>query len=215
MAGSRAGREAVREPKVQHRRPPAMRAERFAAPGATRTIDSLFELHERRVLAYALRRTPNPADAEDAAAETFAIAWRKIEQAPDDALPWLLSIARRVISNQRRSRRRRAWLLLKLERHASAQSAILPARDGSDGRVLDALARLRSDDQEILRLVAWDDLDHRAAGLVLGITANAVAIRLHRARKRFREELLKASRAIGTSIEQKAAINGSLQERVE
>jgi RNA polymerase sigma-70 factor (ECF subfamily) len=104
-------------------------------------------------------------------------------------------------------------LLLKLERHASAESAILPERAGSDGPALAALARLRSDDQEILRLVAWDELDHRAVGLVLGITPNAVAIRLHRARKRFRDELLKESGAIGTSIEQKGAMNGALQER--
>lgn len=190
-----------------------MGSTRPATIGAARKLDELFRAHERRVLAYAVRRTPSVADAEDAAAETFSIAWRKIEVAPGDALPWLLSIARRVISNQRRGRRRRAWLLLKLERHASAESAILPERDGSDGPALAALARLRSDDQEILRLVAWDELDHRAVGLVLGITPNAVAIRLHRARKRFRDELLKESGAIGTSIEQKGAMNGALQER--
>jgi RNA polymerase sigma-70 factor (ECF subfamily) len=190
-----------------------MGSTRPATIGAARKLDELFRAHERRVLAYAMRRTPSVADAEDAAAETFSIAWRKIEVAPGDALPWLLSIARRVISNQRRGRRRRAWLLLKLERHASAESAILPERDGSDGPALAALARLRSDDQEILRLVAWDELDHRAVGLVLGITPNAVAIRLHRARKRFRDELLKESGAIGTSIEQKGAMNGALQER--
>lgn len=192
-----------------------MRSTRPATIGAARKLDELFQAHERRVLAYAMRRTPSLADAEDAASETFSIAWRKIELAPGDALPWLLSIARRVISNQRRGRRRRAWLLLKLERHASAESAILPERDGSDGPALAALARLRNDDQEILRLVAWDELDHRAVGLVLGITPNAVAIRLHRARKRFRDELLKESGAIGTSIEQKGANNGALQERVE
>jgi RNA polymerase sigma-70 factor (ECF subfamily) len=190
-----------------------MGSTRPATIGAARKLDELFRAHERRVLAYAVRRTPSVADAEDAAAETFSIAWRKIEVAPGDALPWLFSIARRVISNQRRGRRRRAWLLLKLERHASAESAILPERDGSDGPALAALARLRSDDQEILRLVAWDELDHRAVGLVLGITPNAVAIRLHRARKRFRDELLKESGAIGTSIEQKGAMNGALQER--
>jgi RNA polymerase sigma-70 factor (ECF subfamily) len=192
-----------------------MGSTRPATIGAARKLDELFREHERRVLAYAMRRTPSVADAEDAAAETFSIAWRKIEVAPADALPWLLAIARRVISNQRRGRRRRAWLLLKLERHASAESAILPERDGSGGPALAALAHLRSDDQEILRLVAWDELDHRAVGLVLGITPNAAAIRLHRARKRFRGELLKGSGAIGTSIEQKGAINGVLQEREE
>lgn len=195
-----------------------MGAERSAASDAARRLDGLFETHERRVLAYALRRTPSPADAEDAAAETFAIAWRKIEQAPDDALPWLLSIARRVISNQRRGRRRRAWLFLKLGRSMTSEPVIVPEADPldeADGPALAALARLRRDDQEILRLVAWEELDNRAVGLVLGITSNAAAIRLHRARKRFRDELLKEPGAIRTSTGQKGVVNGGLQERVE
>jgi RNA polymerase sigma-70 factor (ECF subfamily) len=195
-----------------------MGAERSPSTDAARRLDDLFQAHERRVLAYAMRRTPSLADAEDAAAETFAIAWRKIEQAPDEALPWLLSIARRVISNQRRGGQRRTLLSLKLGRHMTAESDVVPeagAADEADGPVLAALGRLRSDDQEILRLVAWEELDNRAVGFVLGITPNAVAIRLHRARKRFRDELLKEPGGIRTSTEQKGAANGALQERVE
>jgi len=188
------------------------------AADAAMRLDGLFQAHERGVLAYAMRRTASPEDAEDAAAETFAIAWRKIEQAPDEALPWLLSIARRVISNQRRGRRRRAWLFLKLSRSMSPEPVIVPGADQADqagGPALAALARLRAEDREILRLVAWEELDNRGVGLVLGITPNAAAIRLHRARKRFRDELLKEPGPIRTSTEQKDAIDGALQERVE
>jgi RNA polymerase sigma-70 factor (ECF subfamily) len=188
-----------------------------AADAALR-LDGLFQAHERRVLAYAMRRTASPEDAEDAAAETFAIAWRKIEQAPDEALPWLLSIARRVISNQRRGRRRRAWLFLKMSRSMSPEPVTVPGADqadDADAPALAALSRLRADDREILRLVAWEELDNRGVGVVLGITPNAAAIRLHRARKRFRDELLKEPGPIRTSTEQKDAIDGALQERVE
>ena len=44
--------------------------------------------------------------AEDAVAETFAVAWRRVDHLPepDVALPWLLAIARRVLANQHRGR---------------------------------------------------------------------------------------------------------------
>jgi RNA polymerase sigma-70 factor, ECF subfamily len=183
---------------------------------AVRKLDELFEAYQRSVLAYAIRRTPTLADAEDAAAETFTIAWRKIQQLPDEPLPWLLAIARRVISNQRRGRQRRSWLFLKLVRRAvPLEPAVLREADEGDGPAVAALARLRPDDQELLRLVAWDELDHREVAQVLGISPNAVAVRLHRARTRFRAEWLKESGTIRTSMEQKGAVNGAMQERVE
>ena len=192
-----------------------MGALRAATADRARKLDDLFGAHERRVLAFALRRTVNPADAEDAAAETFTIAWRKIDQVPDDALPWLLAVARRVIANQRRGGQRRAWLFQKLGRQSPPGPASLAHGEPPDGPALAALSHLRPDDQELLRLVAWDELDQRAIGQVLGISVNAVAIRLHRARKRFKDEFVKDPGVIRTSTEAKGAINGALQERVE
>lgn len=190
-------------------------AKRLARDAAVSRLEELFEAHERRVFAYALRRTPTPADAEDAAAETFTIAWRKINQVPDDALPWLLGVARRVIANQRRGSQRRSWLFEKLGRQVASEPISPGAIDPGEGPALVALARLRPDDQELLRLVAWDELDQRSIGLMLGISANAVAIRLHRARGRFRDELLKDLAVSRTSTEAKGTINGALQEHVE
>jgi len=190
-------------------------ATRLAPDAAVSRLEQLFEVHERRVLAYAIRRTSTSADAEDAAAETFTIAWRKIDQVPEDALPWLLGVARRVIANQRRGSQRRSWLFEKLSRQISGKPTSPVTVGADEGRVLAALARLRPDDQELLRLVAWDKLDQLSIGLMLGISANAVAIRLHRARGRFRDELLKGSAVSRTSTEAKGTINGALQERVE
>lgn len=192
-----------------------MGANRLARDGAVSRLEQLFQAHERRVLAYALRRTPTPADAEDAAAETFSIAWRKIDQVPDDALPWLLGVARRVIANQRRGNQRRSWLFEKLGRQGLSEPIPPGAIDPGEGPALVALARMRPDDQELLRLVAWDELDQRTIGLMLGISVNAVAIRLHRARGRFRDELMKDPGGNRTSTEAKGTINGALQERVE
>ena len=160
-------------------------------PAASR-FDELFEAHQRRVLAFALRRVDTEADAEDVAAETFTIAWRKLDRIPRDAeLPWLLAVARRVAANQRRGAGRWQRLARRLTGRYEPPRVHAPAPSAAPA--LDALDRLRPDDQELLRLIAWDGLSHAEAGAVLGITANAVAIRLHRARNRLADEMLKGS----------------------
>lgn len=153
----------------------------------TERFEAAFEAHHRAVLAYTLRRTSTEADAEDAVAETFAVAWRRIDQVPhpEAALPWLLAVARRVLANQRRSLLRRVQLGLRLRREPQQPTALF----GTGGPAIEALEQLHPDDQELLRLLAWDGLSHAEAGQVLGISANAVAVRLHRARRRFAAEL--------------------------
>jgi RNA polymerase sigma-70 factor (ECF subfamily) len=61
--------------------------------------------------------------------------------------------------------------------------------DAQDGPALAALATLAPADQEVLRLLAWEELGNQQIAAVLGITPNAVAIRLHRARARFADAL--------------------------
>jgi DNA-directed RNA polymerase specialized sigma24 family protein len=47
---------------------------------------------------------------QDVAAETFQVAWRRLEAVPFDAAPWLYAVARRVLANERRAASRRAAL---------------------------------------------------------------------------------------------------------
>lgn len=135
-----------------------------------------------------MRRTELTADAEDVVSETFAICWRKFEAVPEDEpLPWLYAVARRVLANQRRGRSRRERLTSALR---SPDVATPPqVGDDLDTPAFRALALLSPADQEVLRLVAWEELGHGEIARVLGITPNAVAIRLHRARERFAEAL--------------------------
>jgi len=151
-------------------------------------FDAIFTECQRPVLAYAMRRTPTHADAEDVASETFAIAWRKLGSIPtDEPLPWLYAVARRVVANHRRGlgRRERLAALLRVDDVPTP----MRAGDDVDGPAFAALAQLSPADQEVLRLVAWEELGNQQIAAVLGITANAVAIRLHRARARFAEAL--------------------------
>ena len=156
-------------------------------------FDALFSEHQRLVFAYAMRRTATLADAEDVAAETFTIAWRKIDAVPaEEPLPWLYAVARRVLANHRRGngRRERLAALLRVEDVATP----LHAGEDRDGPAFAALASLSPADQELLRLVAWEELGNQQIAAVLGITPNAVAIRLHRARSRFSDALAHGSR---------------------
>jgi RNA polymerase sigma-70 factor (ECF subfamily) len=55
--------------------------------------------------------------------------------------------------------------------------------------VVAALDRLSVREREALQLVLWEELSHAEAAQVLGCSANAVAIRVHRAKTRLRGEL--------------------------
>jgi RNA polymerase sigma-70 factor (ECF subfamily) len=157
-------------------------------PSRLARFETIFSDHQRAVLAYAMRRARSTADAEDVAAETFAICWRRLEVVPhENALPWLYGVARRLLSNQRRASSRRERLLSVLR----SPDVETPAQLGvdTDSPPMRALASLSASVQELLRLVAWEELSNTDIAVVLGISQNAVAVRLHRARARFSEAL--------------------------
>ena len=112
------------------------------------------------------------------------MAWRRLDEVPagEHARPWLFGVARNTIGNQRRGITRRTRLVARLERATERPQAAAPAPTPETEPVLEALSRLSETDQELLRLVAWEELNHAEIAEVLGISVNAVAIRLHRAR---------------------------------
>lgn len=135
-----------------------------------------------------MRRT-GADEAFDVVAETFTVAWRRLDDLPDgdDALYWLYGTARRVLANHRRAARRRADLLGALQTDAMRPTA--DAQQLEDGRVADALEQLRDDERELLLLIAWEGLDAAAVAAVMRCSRNAARIRVHRARRRFADAL--------------------------
>ncbi len=126
-------------------------------------------------------------------------AWRRLEEAPADELPWLLGIARGVMANRRRGEARREALNDRLAATAMAEVELGPDQSTGESAVVGALCSLNKSDQEVLLLVAWDGLDRARAAQVLGVSSAVFALRLHRARRR----LARALAAQG-SVEQRA-----------
>jgi GDPmannose 4,6-dehydratase len=162
---------------------------------AVEQFDGLYRRYAPLITAY-VRRRVDPAELDDVVAQVFVVAWRRLAELPEppaDRL-WLYGVARRTIADHRRSGLRR----LRLEARLIANAAT-PFESGDlseiAGRVEAVLRRLRPADQEILRLVLGEGLTHAEAAIVLGCSANAVELRLRRARSRAREILEPASPA--------------------
>jgi RNA polymerase sigma-70 factor (ECF subfamily) len=122
--------------------------------------------------------------------ETFLVAWRRWDDAPtpDRRLPWLYGIAYRNLSNMRRSRDRqhRLEMRLTLERDFTDEA---DDKGVSVAHVQRAIARLRVSDRELLEFVYWEKLTYRDIATIIGISENAVGIRVNRARKHLRSIL--------------------------
>ncbi len=147
----------------------------------------MYDLHAGAVTAYALRRS-SANDAADVVAETFLVAWRRIEDVPPEpeTRPWLLGVARRVAANQTRGDRRRTELGRKLSSRLVNRFAEQPPIERLDERSTlgAALTRLSDDDRELLMLVAWDGMTPTEVAVVMGLSSGVVRKRLFRARKR-------------------------------
>ncbi|MEX1279545.1 MAG: sigma-70 family RNA polymerase sigma factor [Acidimicrobiia bacterium] len=167
-------------------------ASRHVDPAAEQRFEAAFRTHFAEVLAYLRRRLPAD-EANDAAADVFAVAWRRSSEFDDEIpIPWLLGVAYRVTSEHYRSRRRRTALVKRLSserQNAADDPARLVASRGSAGEALAAFTRLRPRDQELLRLAALEDLTTEQMAEVLGLSPSAVRTALSRARDRFHREL--------------------------
>lgn len=149
-------------------------------------LTALVEQVHQPVRRYLARRA-HPADVDDVLAETLLVLWRRLDDVPPEApLAWTYAVARRCLANAQRSARRRDALAHRLH-DADAPS---PASSEREDEVAEAVTHLRADDREVLHLWAWERLEPREIATVLGVSANAASLRLHRARTRLRTLLV-------------------------
>jgi RNA polymerase sigma-70 factor (ECF subfamily) len=151
-------------------------------------FEAVYRAHAGAVRTY-VRRRSNAQTADDVVADVFIIAWRKLDQIPDDALPWLLGVARRILANRRRGWAREEALRGRVMFEQACAPSARSVRSEADEAVLRALATLRERDREVLLLVGWEGLEPAQAARVLRVRPNTFAARLSRARRRFAQAL--------------------------
>jgi len=144
------------------------------------------------LLAYLARRAAAPEEAADMLAETYLIAWRKLNAIPpgDQARLWLFGVARNLLMRGTDRRRSHEALVERLvsELHTIRNDPSLVDDHRADalGASLDALP---AKEREILMLTAWEGLTPREIAAVTGSSPNLVRVRLHHARAQLRREL--------------------------
>ncbi|MGH2954814.1 MAG: RNA polymerase sigma factor [Solirubrobacterales bacterium] len=155
--------------------------------GREERFEALWAEYYGTVYRYCRRRVSTEDAARDVTADTFLVAWRRIDQIREPARAWLLAVARNIGRNHRRAEARRLALTARVNATQDRSQTEVP--EPGDARLAEAFARLSDADREVLALIAWDELKPREAAEVLGISPARLSVRLHRARKRLREHL--------------------------
>ncbi|WP_069111800.1 RNA polymerase sigma factor [Jiangella alba] len=162
----------------------------FSTTAPAAAFTALYDAAYADLVRFAQRRV-DPTHAEDVVAETFLVAWRRLDDLPaglGDARAWLFGIARGVILNTHRSARRQRALAVRL----ADPPAVTGAADDLLAQQIDlarAWKRLPGSHQEALALAVLDGLSAPQAAAVLGITPVAFRLRLSRARRALRRAL--------------------------
>jgi RNA polymerase sigma-70 factor, ECF subfamily len=151
-------------------------------------FEALYREHAGAVRRY-VRRRWDAASTDDVVADVFVVAWRRLGDVPDDPLPWLLGVARRVLANRYRGGARESALAQRMRCEQLRTRPSAEVDQPESGVVWRALSELSDRDREVLLLVAWEGLSSARAARVVGVSANTFAVRLYRARRRFARAL--------------------------
>ena len=141
---------------------------------------------------YVQRRSISTEEARDTLSEVFLVAWRRLEDIPagKEARLWLFGVARNLVKTSWRKRKRSGDLVVRIGSEMSTRGITDEELDNSGVlKIVKALQFLSENEQEILRLLAWENLSHKEISVVLGCSENAVAIRIRRARVRLMKVL--------------------------
>jgi RNA polymerase sigma-70 factor (ECF subfamily) len=139
-------------------------------------------------------RVGDPDLADDLCQEAFLRALRRVSKLRDPARfpAWLYRIAENTVRDHLRSvarRRNRVTYTDRLEEFDTSAPAVEdPARREAAERLLAAIRNLPARLRDPLLLRHSSDLSYAEIARVLGISENAVQVRIFRARKKLREE---------------------------
>lgn len=156
-------------------------------------FERLYRETAKNLLAFLARRTSNPEDATDLLAETYTIAWRRLDDIPEgtQATLWLFGVARNLLVKSGHRQRSQQGLVHDLTQELARLAAYRPETtdDGLTDKMQACLRKLPAKQREILLLTAWEGLKPREIAKITGSTANIVRVRLHHARQQLAREL--------------------------
>lgn len=152
---------------------------------------AILETTARELLRY-LERRLGTDDAPDALSETMTVIWRRASSIPSsdqDARLWAFGVARNVILNFSRSRRRQDLLAERL-RGTIDHGWVLDAPSDVSLDVRAALDRLAPELGELIRMVHWDGFSISEAAQIMSVPPSTARSRYQRAKRELSELLM-------------------------
>jgi RNA polymerase sigma factor (sigma-70 family) len=159
-------------------------AQRFAS-GDPEAFEDVVALYRARVARLAHRLLGWGGDPEDVVQEVFLAALRKAKDFRGRASLWTWLATITVNRCRRQLRRRALWrrFLFARSREDAAVAADGGAlADETNRRVREAVAALPARDREVIVLYHLEESPATEIAELLGVTPNAMQVRLHRAR---------------------------------
>lgn len=163
----------------------------------------LYEKHKRPIHTYVYRLLGSQEDADDVTQEVFIrafVSWQELYD-HENLAPWLYRIATNLCVDLLRRRKRISWWPLmrrspgqQFERASEEEAPYLPLDTGGIPEVFErdqirlALAKLPEDYAIVLVLNAAQGLSYQEIAHVVGISPNAAATRISRAKRMFAEQ---------------------------
>ncbi len=149
-------------------------------------FEALYKKYLKRVYTYVYYRVGNAEDAEDITESVFLHALVHLERYQDRGIPfsaWLLRIAHNLVANWHRNGKRRRMVDLEGAEplHDPSHSPEEKLEREEEVEALRAaLRRLPEERQQVLILRYAEGLKHKEIGEIMGKSAGAVKVLVHR-----------------------------------
>jgi RNA polymerase sigma-70 factor (ECF subfamily) len=161
----------------------------LARPAAFATI---YDQYASRVYTYVRYRIGDVQTADDLTEQIFEQALLSLgnyraEQAPLGA--WIFGIAHNVVSHYYRTKRRHRWLPLDTVRDRASDTPPpedIAIRNETHHRLVQAVARLRDHERDIIALKFVAGLTNRQIAVTMGFSESKVGVTLYRSLKQLR-----------------------------
>jgi RNA polymerase sigma factor (sigma-70 family) len=153
--------------------------------------------YQQFVFTTAMKYLQNREDAEEIAQDIFVKVYRSLAdfRGTSKFSTWLYTITYNTSVTFLRKKRMAAQSIddektfVQLENHESSFSANLIEKKSRVNRVNEAISQLSPDDAQIISLFYQGEQSLEEIGQIMGLEANTVKVRLHRARHRLKEKL--------------------------